>query len=382
MKIRLTHVITSVLIMFFSSVTQAQIAKRFDVVINELLPDPTPMVGLPNSEYVELKNAASFPINLRNWKLTDGSTTATISQNYILQPDSLVIVCATSAVPSFAAFGNAIGVTGFPSLNNDADLIWLISPEQNIIHAVSYSVEWFNNSVKIEGGWSLEMIDPRNPCSGSSNWKASLNPKGGSPGQKNSVEAINPDRTLPKLIRTYSLDIASIVAVFDEPVDSVSASIATKYSIDHGIGSASQAIPIEPIFNEVRLKFYGSFSSDSVYQLRVSDVTDCAGNSIGAFNTVKTGSVSTCDSLDLVINEILFNPTSDGADYVETFNRSNKILDASKLYIASRNSSGVIVSSKKISETPFLIFPGDFVTVTEERSLILRKFIVKNPDML
>src|SRR4051812_33632900 len=85
-----------------------QPAKRFDVVIDELLPDPSPVIGLPNSEFVELKNVSSSPINLRNWKLTDGLATATISVTYILQPDSFVIICASSAVVSFAGFGSVI----------------------------------------------------------------------------------------------------------------------------------------------------------------------------------------------------------------------------------------------------------------------------------
>src|SRR5689334_8617080 len=84
------------LLLMYSSAT-AQLANRFDVVIDELFPDPGPPVQLPNAEFIELKNVSTTAFNIRNWKLSDGSTTATIATNFILQPDSFVIICATSA---------------------------------------------------------------------------------------------------------------------------------------------------------------------------------------------------------------------------------------------------------------------------------------------
>ena len=74
---------------------------------------------------------------------------------------------------------------------------------------------------------------------------------------------------------------------------------------------------------------------------------------------------------DGIINEILFNPRSNGYDYVEFYNKSNKIFDASKLYIANRNSSGVISSINSLSTTPFYIFPGDYIVVTEDADNLL-----------
>ena len=78
--------------------------------------------------------------------------------------------------------------------------ISLISSTGKTIHAVEYSSAWYQNEIKKDGGWTLEMIDTKNPCSGISNWKASVNTNGGTPGKKNSVDAVNNDETAPKLL--------------------------------------------------------------------------------------------------------------------------------------------------------------------------------------
>ena len=73
-------------------------AERYDIVINEILADPSPVVGLPNCEFIELRNNSKQSINLYKWKIDNGSTTGTIATEFILGPDSLVILCSKSKV--------------------------------------------------------------------------------------------------------------------------------------------------------------------------------------------------------------------------------------------------------------------------------------------
>ena len=69
---------------------------RYDVVIDEIMADQTPQIGLPSNEWLELKNVSVNPINLQNWRIGDASGQSGPMPNFVLQPDSFVIVCTGS----------------------------------------------------------------------------------------------------------------------------------------------------------------------------------------------------------------------------------------------------------------------------------------------
>ncbi|HVZ97996.1 MAG TPA: lamin tail domain-containing protein [Chitinophagaceae bacterium] len=353
--------------------------QQYDVVIDEIMADPTPQVGLPNSEWVELKNTTMFPINLQGWKLADATDTSGALPGFILKPDSFVIVCTGSAVARLSPFGTTISVTNFPSLDNDGDLLALYNANGNTMHAVKYTSAWYQNALKQSGGWSLEMTDTKNPCSGISNWKASVDPSGGTPGRKNSVDGTNNDDTAPKLLRAFATSNTEVILVFDEPLDSTKAAAAANYTIDNGI-SAVSAEGISPVFNTVHLILNTAITANTVYTVTAAMVTDCKGNAIGSNNSARFGLALDADSLDVVINEILYNPRPGGYDYVELYNRSQKIIDLSHVYIASRNSYNAIGSIEQVTTQPVLLFPKDYMVLTESPDTVKSQYVTTNPD--
>ena len=352
---------------------------RYDVVIDEIMPDPTPQIGLPSNEWLELKNVSANPINLQNWRIGDLTGQSGPMPNFVLQPDSFVIVCTGSAVAAMQVYGRVISVTSFPSLDNDGDQLFLKSNTGLTIHAISYSLSWYQNAVKSDGGWTLEMIDTKNPCAGISNWKASTDTRGGSPGIKNSVDAANNDQSAPSVKNAYAIDNLNLVVVFDEPVDSLKGANVANYSIDGGV-SIQSATPVSPLFDKVQLRLNSAMQANTVYTLTVNNLTDCKNNAIGSRNKAKVGLAVDAAAMEMVINEILFNPKSGGSDYVELYNRSNKIFDANKLYVANRNSSGAISSTRLISTIPYYIFPGDYIVVTEDAINLSLDYLVQNPN--
>ena len=365
------------LVLLLTTVVSAQI--RFDMVIDEIMADPAPQVGLPGNEWIELKNITSSSINLQNWRIGDSNGQSGPMPNFILEANSQVIICTGSAVAAMSTFGNTISVTSFPSLDNDGEEISLKSPDGRIIHSVSYTSDWYQNELKKQGGWTLEMIDTHNPCSGSSNWKASITTTGGTPGTTNSVDAINNDQQAPELKNAFVKDNSTIVLVFNEPLDSMSGASLANYILDGAIGLTS-AETLSPSFSRVELKTTVPLEQNKVYAITVNNVTDCKGNEIGAKNKAKFGLPSDASMNDIIINEILFNPRPNAYDYVEFYNKSNKIIDAAILYVANRNGSGIVSSITRLSDSPIYLFPGEYLTITEDADNLALNYLVQNPD--
>jgi hypothetical protein len=170
----------------------------------------------------------------------------------------------------------------------------------------------------------------------------------------------------------------NIVLVFDEALDSLKAAAIIHYTISDGIGSPQSATVVAPIFDRVNLKLPVSLSGNKIYTVTASALTDCSGNIIGTKNMALVGLAEVAKGSDIIINEILFNPRSNGTDYVEIYNRSTKIIDLKQTYIANRNSAGVISNIKPLSADNYLLFPQDFIVVTEDAAIIKRDFITKN----
>jgi len=180
------------------------VPSEFDVVINEIMANPKPPVGLPPYEYIELYNRKDLPIKLDNWKISIGSKEHLIGP-VTIGPDSFVVLCSPKASLAFPSGWPVYAVTGFPALNNAGAEITLKTDSGRVMSCISYSDIWYEDAFKKKGGWSLEQIDPGNPCGGAGNWKASRDVRGGSPGIKNSIDASNPDKEAPRLIRGSSV---------------------------------------------------------------------------------------------------------------------------------------------------------------------------------
>ena len=92
----------SLVMFFFVAHSNAQIANSYDIVIDEIMADPTPQVGLPNTEWIELKNTSAVAINLFGFRLSDLSGQSGAMPSYLLKPDSFVIVCSGSVVTAMS----------------------------------------------------------------------------------------------------------------------------------------------------------------------------------------------------------------------------------------------------------------------------------------
>ena len=364
-------------ILFSSRYVLPQIARNFDVLINEIMADPDPSNGLPSVEYVELFNRSTKPISLKNWTLADVTTKAKLP-DYLLLPDSFVIITSSAYTVLFNQ--SSIGVNSFPSLGNDGDNLTLTNDGGQMIHAVNYTSAWITDALKRDGGYSLEMVDTKNPC-GSGNWKASTHPFGGTPGNKNSVAGKNLDETPPRLTRIYAMDSIHLELFFNEAMDSTRLINNAQYAITPHKNILSVA-GRAPFYSSTVLTLAQPIGLDTTYTLSVSNANDCASNQLQDYSSLEFGLPYQPESTDLAINEVLFNPSSAGVDFVEIYNKSNKLIDLKNCIIAKRDDAGNISSYAWISPSGFMLKPQGYLVATSSTQNIQQTYFCLNPENL
>lgn len=329
-----------------------EIAEKGDLIISEVMADPSPVVGLPELEFVEIYNKSTKYINLAGWKLGDQSGDGTISSGFIA-PGQYQVLCANASVPEFPG---SYGVSSFPSYNNSGDDVVLKNNSGVLIDKISYMDSWYRDAVKKAGGYTLERINPDDPCSDASNWIASNSNTGGTPGTQNSVYDTTPDTQVPQLASLIALSPNQLEVNFSEGMDSVNLVNAT---LSTNPNLTVQSVFVAATFSSQALvTFNENLVLSQHYQLHYGPVSDCWLNA-----TTVSGHFALADvpqTGDLVINEILFDPVTGGSDFVELYNRSSKVINLNDLSMTKYKGDTIQLTQN------YLLNPDDYVVLTPD----------------
>ncbi|TAL61431.1 MAG: hypothetical protein EPN85_04900 [Bacteroidetes bacterium] len=350
-----------------------------DIQINEIMADLSPVPNnLPAHEYIELHNRTNFPATLKGWTLSDASATVAIP-DIIVQPDSFYVLTSTAGSSAFSGIQVA-GISSFPSFNDLGDDLVLKDASGKIISIAFYRPDWYNDPLKENGGWALEQRDPNSPCGGKTNWRAAADNSGGTPGRKNSVYGSVPDIIPPTVSHATIISTNSIHLFFDEYMDSATLISLSSYSVDNGMGNPIAANPVEPDYTSVTLTLSSPIPAGTIYTISVSAVKDCAGNAIALENTVQFAVPEPVSANDIVINEIIFDPKEFGVEWVEIYNRSNKIIDLKEVFICSPDNSGNLTGINQIAPNGYLLLPQHYIVLSTDADAIKAQYNAINSN--
>lgn len=335
----------------------AETPNEGDVIISEFMSDPTPVIGLPDAEYVEIYNRSSKIFNVKDWKINNNSSSGKLKEAWLMPGQYLVVTSTTNE----ALFTESIGATSFPSLKNAGDDIVLTDENDQILDQLTYDLSWFDDASKKDGGWSLERIKLHINCSDKFNWKASVNELGGTPGSVNSVNDATPDTEGPDIENIMVLSDTALAIVMNEPLNENWNTMIV--SISPTVAFASPAIERD---SASLSKFYIYFSEplqpSKEYQLTFDNITDCQGNT-----TTETSIYVTIPAIpqkgELIVNEILFNPITGGADFIEIKNISNNVFNLLDLQLTNTKTGN---SNNATITTSYLIYPQELVVLTPD----------------
>ena len=339
-----------------------------DVVINEIFADPTPQLGLPAADFIELYNASDSIFDLNGWVFADAAASEALGA-YILFPGEYVVIADDNYTFDFSVYPNVLFVASFPALNISGDDLTLLDNLSNTIDQVSYLDSWYQDAIKDDGGYSLEQINPAIPCANSSNWIGANLTAYGTPGTINSVYDGTPDATTPSLTTTAVLSATMVDLCFDETLDTSNLSLS-QFSCSEGITITS--ILVYPSGSCISLTLTPAIDTGIVYTLTLNGMGDCSGNLVSNSTTQiilpHTGAIG-----DLIINEVLFNPFTGGDDFVEIYNNSEKYIDLYNWKLANWD-DGITDNFKTITSHQ-LMSPGDYIVLTKDSSDIQSNYL-------
>ena len=171
-----------------NSVINIPIGNRNDLAINEIMFDP----AIGNNEFIEFINLKKDSLNIGGWFIEDqhGNKYVLTDSNFVIEQSSYFILAADSSVLKGYNLYNyknksVLNVTSLGLTTEE--LILLKDLRGNVIDSVYYSDNWHNKNFLNTKGRSLERVNPYLGSNDKYNWNTCVDPKGATPGAKNSI---------------------------------------------------------------------------------------------------------------------------------------------------------------------------------------------------
>ena len=128
---------------------------------------------------------------------------------------------------------------------------------------------------------------------------------------------------------------------------------AATFVVDNGIGSPVN-ISTSDDKTLIYLTFAKNFRRGEMYTLSVNGLTDIAGNALAQTEYI-IGIVEKPVEGDVIINEVMFENPEGSLEYLEVYNRSEKILDLSGLIYTTRKTDGSLNAGNAIPTSTTLL---------------------------
>ena len=148
------------------------------------------------NEWIELFNEGERKISLKDWALADDKDTVWVDTLIFIYPGQYKVFTAGAGIADLYGIEDSLVciLPNFPTLNNDADVVYLINPAEGWEEQVPYTIDWLEGEE-----WrspSLERISFSADSRYLSNWGPSTAKKNATPAKENSLHQSIENSTL------------------------------------------------------------------------------------------------------------------------------------------------------------------------------------------
>ncbi|NNF35989.1 MAG: lamin tail domain-containing protein [Saprospiraceae bacterium] len=171
-----------------------------------------------------------------------------------------------------------------------------------------------------------------------------------------SIQLLEEDLSPPEIITAEVIDNRTVKLVFNELLDEISASNPTNYIIPE---TSNEAIEATVNKNEVTIQFESIFISGPSFTVFISNIQDLLGNTVENSQSDVLFYATPPQEGDLIINEILFDPYPGEGDFVEIYNKSNKLIALLGLEIHNDDREEF-----RVIDDPLIMMPESYMALT------------------
>ncbi|KUG24996.1 hypothetical protein ASZ90_005192 [hydrocarbon metagenome] len=332
------------------------------LIINEIMYAPEG----DEPEWIELYNNSENSINLKDWRVSDVISTPSVTtitrENVYVDPGKFVVLSKDSGIYNFYPnLKEGVILVNFAILNNTEDGIVIYDRFGNTIDSVFY-----NNQFSRKAGHSIERLDYNGPSIAPSNWNYSIAAQKGTPGFINSRVPKNYDLVMEDIFLTPK---------FPEMGEQITISM---YITNAGLFDVSDySVIFEAdfgVYEEFQGQFLQSGETDlitvsSYYQMPESFAATATINfpldENLTNNTLTKTFYSGYSTSSVLINEVLYAPTSGGTEWVELINASNIDINLKGWRIAEGSTYN---SPRLITGEDIIVKPGEYIIIADDTS--------------
>ena len=338
-----------------------------DLVVNEIMYAPS--TGEP--EWIELFNKSLDTINIKSWKLSDASTTITITNSDVLiNPNSFFVIAHDSSILNYYNVSSAILVINTQSLNNTGDAIVIKDVNGTIIDSVFYLPAWGGNA----GGKSLERISIDEPGNDPANWKTSISIFKATPGTYNSVTQKDFDLLASDIHFNPEFPLIGDNVTLAAQIKNIGKNTA-QFSIELYEDTNLDSIPdlfVESISNQslnpedssiYQFNYViSNLQNQKGYYVKLIFVQDQDTTNNIFYKTIEPG----FPVQSIVVNEIMFAPFGGEPEWIELYNNSDLNINLKNWAIWD-----VITTPVKATiKNDFIIPAKGYAVLTKDSSII------------
>ncbi len=355
----------------FLVVMLTNLAISQDLKINELMYAPSG--GEP--EWIELYNASSDSLNLKNWKIANHNGklyTLSTSDFYVLSNSYIVITKSETIFAFHPTISSRVLVcSGLPAafLVNGGDTISVRDSAGALVDSMFYQPSWGGS-----GGKSIERISVDASSCISTNWGTSQDTSGSSPGRRNSIAARQNDLMISSF--TANLLLSKSLCEFNLTIKNSGVQTVHDYVImvflDYNSDHAPQSDELVASVNNTPILGAGD-SAQFTFEVALAGSRRLSALAQVAFDNDE----DTTDNIkwtrlnishparSVVVNEIMYAPANSEPEWVELFNTTEDSIDLKGFTLADNSNT-----EAQLSPMEYFLPPSDYVVVAHDSSFL------------